>query len=116
MTVGLPRLWLNAGEKTRRLPCQDFLYATLDRSACATFFTEGRMRLIDSNKLYRKSGSSMKAAHAAVACVPRTGNLVRRIPAAPVQGEQANARSHLAPSYVQFFSLTRNIMSFILCR
>jgi len=35
----------------------DFLHATLDRSAYAAFFTESRMRLIDSTKLHRKSGS-----------------------------------------------------------
>jgi hypothetical protein len=34
----------------------------------------------------------------------------------PGSTEQANARSHLAPGYAQFFSLTRNVMSFILCR
>jgi hypothetical protein len=42
----------------------DFLYAALETSACAAFFTESRMRLMDSNKLHRKSGSLMKAAHA----------------------------------------------------
>jgi hypothetical protein len=36
----------------------DFLYAALDRSACAAFFTESRRRLVDSNKLHRKSGSA----------------------------------------------------------
>jgi hypothetical protein len=36
----------------------DFLYAALDRSAYAAFFTESRMRLVDSNKLHRKSGSA----------------------------------------------------------
>src|ERR1700761_707981 len=30
-------------------PPPDFLYAALDKSACAAFFTESRMRLIDSN-------------------------------------------------------------------
>jgi hypothetical protein len=35
----------------------DFLYADLDRSACAAFFMESRMGLIDSTKLNRKSGS-----------------------------------------------------------
>jgi thiamine phosphate synthase YjbQ (UPF0047 family) len=40
-----------------------FLYVALDTSAYAAFFTESRMRLIDSNKLNRKSGSccTMKA-------------------------------------------------------
>jgi hypothetical protein len=37
---------------------QDFLYAALDTPADAAFFTEGRMRRIDSNKLNRKSGST----------------------------------------------------------
>jgi Glycosyltransferase family 87 len=36
----------------------------------AAFFTESRMRLIDSNKLYRKSGSLMKAAHVDVGGAP----------------------------------------------
>jgi hypothetical protein len=35
----------------------DFLYATLDTSAYAAFFTESRMRLIDPTKLNRKSRS-----------------------------------------------------------
>jgi hypothetical protein len=35
----------------------DFLYAALDTSAYAAFFTESRTRLSDSNKLHRKSGS-----------------------------------------------------------
>jgi hypothetical protein len=35
----------------------DFLYAALDASAYAAFFTESRVRLIDSNQLNRKSGS-----------------------------------------------------------
>jgi hypothetical protein len=34
----------------------DFLYAALDVSAYAAFFTERRRRLIDSNKPHRKSG------------------------------------------------------------
>ena len=34
----------------------DFLYAALDMSAYAAFFTESRMRLIDSTKPNRKSG------------------------------------------------------------
>ena len=34
----------------------DSLYAALDTSACAAFFTESRMRLIDSNKAHTKSG------------------------------------------------------------
>jgi hypothetical protein len=42
-----------------RIP-PDFLYAALDRSACAAFFTESRMELIDSNKLNRKSGSILE--------------------------------------------------------
>jgi hypothetical protein len=40
--------------KPRTTP--DFLYAALDRSAYAAFFTESCMRLIDSTKLHRKSG------------------------------------------------------------
>jgi hypothetical protein len=39
-----------------RMAAPDFLYAALDKSACAAFFTESRMRLIDSNQLHRKSG------------------------------------------------------------
>jgi hypothetical protein len=35
----------------------DFLYAAPARSAYAAFFTESRMRLVDSNKPNRKSGS-----------------------------------------------------------
>jgi hypothetical protein len=35
----------------------DFLYAALDTSAYAAFFTESRTRLIDSTKFHRKSGS-----------------------------------------------------------
>ena len=34
----------------------DFLYAALDISACAAFFTESRMRLILSTNPNRKSG------------------------------------------------------------
>jgi hypothetical protein len=37
---------------------QDFLYAALGTPAYAAFFTESRMRRIDSNKLNRKSRSS----------------------------------------------------------
>jgi hypothetical protein len=33
----------------------DFLYAALDKSAYAAFFTESRMRFIDSDELHRKS-------------------------------------------------------------
>src|ERR1700733_4536257 len=33
----------------------DFLYAARDKSAYATFFTESRMRFIDSDALHRKS-------------------------------------------------------------
>jgi hypothetical protein len=35
----------------------DFLYAALDTSAYAAFFTESRTRLSDSNKLHRIPGS-----------------------------------------------------------
>jgi hypothetical protein len=72
------------------------------------------MRLIDSNKLHRKSRSSKLPTQPLLGATYRksgqadSGRLESR--------EQANARSHLAASYVQFFSLTRNIMSFILCR
>jgi hypothetical protein len=41
---------------TQDLP-PDFLHAALDGSACAAFFTESRMRLIDSTRPDRKSGS-----------------------------------------------------------
>jgi CheY-like chemotaxis protein len=34
----------------------DFLYATLDKSAYAAFFTESRMMFTDSDELHRKSG------------------------------------------------------------
>jgi hypothetical protein len=37
---------------------QDFLCAALDTPAYAAFFTESRMRRIDSNKLNRKSRST----------------------------------------------------------
>jgi hypothetical protein len=39
----------------------DFLYAALYKSGYAAFFTESRMRLIDSNKIHRKSGLSQDA-------------------------------------------------------
>jgi hypothetical protein len=34
----------------------NFLYAALDKSAYATFFTESRMRSTDSDEFHRKSG------------------------------------------------------------
>jgi hypothetical protein len=37
---------------------QDFLYAALDTPKYAAFFTESRMRRIDSNKLNWKSRST----------------------------------------------------------
>jgi hypothetical protein len=36
----------------------DFRYAALDKSAYAAFFTESRMRFIDSDEFHRKSGGS----------------------------------------------------------
>jgi hypothetical protein len=42
---------------TQDLP-PDFLHAALDGSACAAFFTESRMRLIDSTRPDRNPGPS----------------------------------------------------------
>jgi hypothetical protein len=42
---------------------QDFLYAALGTPAYAAFFTESRMRRIDSNELNRKSCSKNPASH-----------------------------------------------------
>jgi hypothetical protein len=36
--------------------CPDFLYAALERTACAPFFKERRMKFREPTKLHRKSG------------------------------------------------------------
>jgi hypothetical protein len=36
----------------------DFLYAALDRTACAAFSKESRMKCIEADTLHRKSGGS----------------------------------------------------------
>jgi hypothetical protein len=44
------------GRKRRGDP--DFLYAALDRTACAAFIKESRMKCPEADTLHRKSGGS----------------------------------------------------------
>ncbi len=41
-----------------RMGDPDFLYAALDRTACAAFIKESRMKCTEADKLHRKSGRS----------------------------------------------------------
>ena len=47
---------LQAAENSTGVPNPDFLYAVLDRSACAPFRKERRMKCFEATKLHRKSG------------------------------------------------------------
>jgi hypothetical protein len=45
-------------ENSREVRDPDFLYATLDRTACAAFIDESRMSFPNANQLDRKSGGN----------------------------------------------------------
>jgi hypothetical protein len=49
-TFGIPHLAKNERD------APNFLYATLDRTACAPLFKERRMKFREPTKLHRKSG------------------------------------------------------------
>src|SRR5580658_10494511 len=49
-TCGIPHLAKNERD------APNFLYAALERTACAPFFKEGRMKFREPTKLHRKSG------------------------------------------------------------
>jgi hypothetical protein len=67
-----------------RIP-PDFLYAALDTSAYAAFFTESRMKLIDSNKLNRKSGSILGNSQSSLRDLSSLSPLTQDCPGFPVR-------------------------------
>jgi hypothetical protein len=55
----------------------NFLHAALDKSACAPFFKQRRMKLVEPNNLYRKSG--MWGTQGSFAEIEIDGGLGRRL-------------------------------------